>query len=169
MFRPPCHWGAGASKQLRGSREYEMTIDWTHFTWLTGLLGGLLIGLACAVLLLGAGRIAGVSGILGGLLRREPGDWLWRGAFVLGLLLAPSVYALFSERSPVHIETAWPLLLLSGVLVGFGTRLGSGCTSGHGICGLARHSRRSWAATLTFMLAGVATVYVTRHLLGGAL
>lgn len=145
-----------------------MTIDWTHFTWLSGLMGGLLIGMACAMLILGNGKVAGVSGILGGLLRRVPQDWAWRATFILGLLLAPSLYALFRERLPIGIETSWPLLLVSGLLVGFGTRLGSGCTSGHGICGLARNSRRSWAATFTFMLAGVATVYVSRHLLGGS-
>lgn len=146
-----------------------MTIDWTHFTWHSGLMGGLLIGLACAVLMLANGKIAGISGILGGLLRGMSPGWAWRGAFILGLLLAPSVYVMVSERPPVNIDTGWPLLLLSGLLVGFGTRLGSGCTSGHSICGLARNSRRSWVATLTFMLAGVATVYVVRHLLGSGL
>lgn len=145
-----------------------MTIDWPNFTWLPALLGGLLIGLSSAVLLLRNKKIAGVSGILGGLLRLAPQDRTWRIAFILGLLLAPSLYHLISERPTVHIETSWPLLLVSGLLVGFGTRLGSGCTSGHGICGLSRNSPRSWAATLTFMLAGIVTVYVIRHLLGSA-
>ncbi|WP_454254490.1 YeeE/YedE family protein [Pseudomonas sp. Marseille-Q8238] len=145
-----------------------MTIDWPNFTWLPALLGGLLIGLASAVLLLWNKRIAGVSGILGGLLRLTPQDRAWRIAFILGLLLAPSLYHLISERPAVRIETSWPLLLVSGLLVGFGTRLGSGCTSGHGICGLARNAPRSWAATLTFMLAGIVTVFVIRHLLGSA-
>lgn len=145
-----------------------MTIDWPNFTWLPALLGGLLIGLASTVLLLWNKRIAGVSGILGGLLRLTPQDRAWRIAFILGLLLAPSLYHLISERPAVHIETSWPLLLVSGLLVGFGTRLGSGCTSGHGICGLARNAPRSWAATLTFMLAGIVTVFVIRHLLGNA-
>lgn len=145
-----------------------MTIDWPNFTWLPALLGGLLIGLACAMLLLLNRKIAGVSGILGGLLRGVPHDTLWRVAFILGLLLAPSLYSLISPRPAVHLDTSWPLLLVSGLLVGFGTQLGSGCTSGHGICGLARNASRSWAATLTFMAVGMLTVYVTRHLLEGA-
>lgn len=143
-----------------------MTIDWANFTWLPALLGGLLIGLASALLLLANRKIAGISGILAGLLRLAPQDRTWRIAFLLGLLAAPSLYALIDQRPAVHIEATWPLLLFSGLLVGFGTRLGSGCTSGHGILGLARNSLRSWAATITFMLAGIAIVYLTRHVLG---
>lgn len=145
-----------------------MTIDWPNFTWLPSLLGGLLIGLASAILMLRNRKVAGVSGILGGLLRLVPHDRTWRIAFILGLMLAPNLYQLISTRPAVAIQTSWPLLLISGVLVGYGTRLGSGCTSGHGICGLAANSPRSWAATLTFMLAGIATVYVVRHLIGNS-
>lgn len=146
-----------------------MSIDWPNFTWHTALAGGLLIGLASAALLLMNGKIAGVSGILGGLLRlpRQGQDRGWRIAFVIGLLLAPGLYQLSGQHLDIQVESSWPLLLLSGLLVGFGTRLGSGCTSGHGICGLARNAPRSWAATLTFMLTAILTVYISRHLLGG--
>lgn len=141
-----------------------MTIDWTHFTPWTSLTGGLVIGIAAAMLLLLNGRIAGVSGIVGGLLAPARGDIAWRIAFVAGLIAAPAVYGLVTQLPSVTIEADLPLLLGAGVLVGLGTRYGSGCTSGHGVCGLSRLSLRSLAATLSFMAAGFATVYVVRHL-----
>ena len=144
-----------------------MTIDWTHFTPLSALFGGLLIGLSAAVLLLCNGRIAGISGIVGGLLQRyKAGDFAWRVAFVLGLVLAPVLYRLFAELPESRIDTGWAMLVVAGVLVGFGSRLGSGCTSGHGVCGLSRLSPRSLVATATFMTTGFVAVYVVRHLLG---
>ena len=144
-----------------------MTIDWTHFTPLTALSGGLLIGLSAAVLLLCNGRIAGISGIVGGLLQRyKAGDFAWRVAFVLGLVLAPVLYRLFAELPESRIDAGWAMLVVAGVLVGFGSRLGSGCTSGHGVCGLSRLSPRSLVATSTFMTTGFVAVYVVRHLLG---
>ena len=144
-----------------------MTIDWTHFTPLTALSGGLLIGLSAAVLLLFNGRIAGISGIVGGLLQRyKAGDFAWRMAFVLGLVLAPSLYRVFGELPESQIDAGSATLVLAGLLVGFGSRLGSGCTSGHGVCGLSRRSPRSMVATATFMATGFITVYLIRHLFG---
>ena len=144
-----------------------MTIDWTHFTPLSALFGGLLIGLSAAVLLLCNGRIAGISGIVGGLLQRyKAGDFAWRVAFVLGLVLAPVLYRLFAELPESRIDAGWAMLVVAGVLVGFGSRLGSGCTSGHGVCGVSRLSPRSLVATATFMTTGFVAVYVVRHLLG---
>ena len=144
-----------------------MTIDWTHFTPLTALSGGLLIGLSAAVLLLFNGRIAGISGIVGGLLQRyKAGDFAWRMAFVLGLVLAPSLYRVFGELPESQIDAGSATLVVAGLLVGFGSRLGSGCTSGHGVCGLSRRSPRSMVATATFMATGFITVYLIRHLFG---
>lgn len=145
-----------------------MTIDWLHFTPWRSLAGGALIGLAAAILVIANGRIAGISGILGGLLRPAHHDWGWRLAFVAGLLAAPTVYALVAPLPVPRIEAGTAMLVLAGLLVGFGTRLGSGCTSGHGVCGLARMSPRSLAATLGFMAAGFATVFVVRHVLAAA-
>jgi len=145
-----------------------MTIDWSHFTPLTALCGGLLIGLSAAVLLLCNGRIAGISGIVGGLLQRyKAGDFGWRAAFVSGLILAPVLYRVFGELPQSRIDANWATLVVAGVLVGFGSRLGSGCTSGHGVCGISRLSPRSLVATATFMSTGFIAVYVVRHLLGG--
>ncbi len=142
-----------------------MTIDWAGFTPLAAAVGGVLIGLAAALLVLLQGRIAGISGIVGGLLeRRAAGDTGWRIAFVAGLLLAPLLYRLLAELPASRVEAGWGTLVVAGLLVGFGTRLGSGCTSGHGVCGLSRLSPRSLAATLAFMGAGFATVFVARHL-----
>jgi uncharacterized membrane protein YedE/YeeE len=141
-----------------------MAIDWTHFTPWTALAGGLLIGLAAAGFVLLNGRIAGISGILGGLLRPAQGDTAWRVAFVAGLVGAPLVYALFASLPEVHIEAGDGALVAAGLLVGLGTRYGAGCTSGHGVCGLSRLSPRSLVATASFMLAGFATVFVLRHL-----
>ena len=136
------------------------------FTPVNGFLGGALIGLAAVLLLVANGRIAGVSGIVGGLLARTPGDTGWRAAFVLGLWLGALLYcAVRGELLPVELETALPLTIAAGLLVGLGTRMGSGCTSGHGVCGIARFSRRSMVATAVFMVAGVTTVFVIRHVL----
>lgn len=146
-----------------------MTIDWQAFTPFSALAGGALIGLAAALLILLNGRVAGISGIVGGLLAPRAGEVGWRLAFVAGLLLSPLLFALSVGLPAARIEASQALLVAAGLLVGFGTRLGSGCTSGHGVCGLARLSPRSLAATLCFMAAGVATVYVIRHLLAGVL
>ena len=143
-----------------------MTIDWTNFTPWASLAGGLLIGVATVTLLLFNGRIAGISGIVGGLLKPTRGDITWRIAFVAGLVLSPLAFAVAAPLSEVHSEASYPMLLVAGLLVGVGTRFGSGCTSGHGICGLSRRSPRSMVATLAFMVAGFVTVYVVRHLIG---
>jgi uncharacterized membrane protein YedE/YeeE len=143
-----------------------MSIDWNHFTPWASLAGGLLIGLAAAAFVLLSGRIAGISGIVGGLLRPARGDIGWRVAFVAGLVGAPLLYRLVATLPSVTIEADTGTLLLAGLLVGLGTRYGSGCTSGHGVCGLSRLSPRSMAATAAFMLAGFVTVFVVRHLIG---
>jgi uncharacterized membrane protein YedE/YeeE len=143
-----------------------MTIDWAHFTPGSGFAGGLLIGLAAAILILGAGRVLGAAGILGGALAARPGDTAWRLSLIAGLLLAPSLLGLFGAADRPRFDVSWPVLIAGGLLVGFGTRLASGCTSGHGVCGVARLSRRSLVATALFMLAGFATVFVVRHVVG---
>jgi len=143
-----------------------MMIDWAHFTPWSSLAGGLLIGVATAMFLLFNGRIAGISGILGGLLRPKTGDIGWRVVFVLGLLGAPLVYGLAAPLPSVHIDADMTTLVVAGLLVGVGTRYGSGCTSGHGVCGLSRLSPRSMVATASFMLAGFVTVFIVRHLIG---
>ena len=141
-------------------------IDWEHFTPWSSLTGGLLIGAAAAMLLLFNGRIAGISGILGGLLRPMAGDIGWRMALVLGLVGAPLVYGLAAPLPSVHVDADMTTLVVAGLLVGVGTRYGSGCTSGHGVCGLSRLSPRSMAATAAFMIAGFVTVFIARHLFG---
>lgn len=142
-----------------------ITIDWLHFTPASALAGGLLIGLAAALLILLEGRIAGISGIVGGLLQPlRKGDVAWRAAFALGLVAAPLLYQALAELPQRRIDTGWATLVVAGVLVGFGSRLGSGCTSGHGVCGLSRRSPRSLVATIVFMTAGFATVFASRHL-----
>lgn len=142
-----------------------MTIAWNAFTPGAALVGGLLIGLAAAILVLCNGRIAGISGIVGGLLRPAAGGIVWRLAFLAGLVGAPLVYALVAALPRPQIDAGWGTLVVAGLLVGLGTRYGAGCTSGHGVCGLSRLSPRSLVATLAFMGAGFATVYVVRHLL----
>ncbi|GAA0410174.1 YeeE/YedE family protein [Massilia aurea] len=142
-----------------------MTVNWTDFTPWTALGGGLLIGLAVALFVLFNGRIAGISGIVGGLLRPAPGERGWRIAFLLGLVAAPLVYTLAAPMPAMRIDAGTGTLIAAGLLVGVGTRYGAGCTSGHGVCGLARGSARSLAATLAFMGAGFATVFIVRHLL----
>ena len=140
-----------------------MTLDMHAFTPLSALAGGALIGLAAAMFVLFNGRIAGISGILGGLLRPKGGDVGWRLAFVIGLLAAPMVYQLFEALPASRIAASDTLLVIAGLLVGVSTRYGAGCTSGHGVCGLSRLSARSLVATLLFMGAGFATVFVMRH------
>ncbi|RAR85164.1 hypothetical protein AX018_100799 [Paracidovorax anthurii] len=142
-------------------------IDWPSFTPGAALAGGVLIGLAAGAFMLLSGRIAGISGVLGGLLRPARGDVGWRAAFVIGLVASPWLYALFAPVPLPRIGAGTGWLVAAGLLVGVGTRVGSGCTSGHGVCGLSRLSGRSLAATLVFMLAGMATVYVLRHVMAG--
>lgn len=138
----------------------------TEINIINALSGGALIGLASVVMLVLLGRIAGISGILGGLISGgRSGDRLWRIAFLLGLAAGAVICRMFLGPLPVQLQAENLQLIVAGLLVGFGTRLGSGCTSGHGICGIARLSPRSLAATVTFISAGIITVYVTRHML----
>jgi uncharacterized membrane protein YedE/YeeE len=143
-----------------------MTIDWLHFSPWSALAGGALIGLAAALLLLANGRIAGISGLLGSLLARGGEGRTEKALFLLGLVLAPLLWQLLRPLPEIEFQASWPGLLLAGLLVGLGSRYGAGCTSGHGVCGISRLSARSLAATVAFMAAGFATVFVLRHLLG---
>jgi uncharacterized protein len=143
-----------------------MTIDWNSFTPWASLAGGALIGLATAMFVLLNGRIAGVSGILGGLLRPARGDIAWRIAFLGGLILAAPAYGFMTALPEVRIDAGYGILVVAGLLVGIGTRYSAGCTSGHGVCGMSRRSPRSIAATAAFMATGFITVFVVRHLLG---
>lgn len=144
-----------------------MSIDWVSFTPWSALAGGALIGLAAAIFALANGRVAGISGLLGSLLQRNTEGRGEKAAFVVGLLLAPLLWGLFRALPAVHFEVGSLGLIVAGLLVGIGTRYGSGCTSGHGVCGISRLSPRSLVATLCFMASGFATVFVLRHLLGG--
>ena len=138
-----------------------------NFNPVSALIGGALIGTAAALFVLLYGRITGISGILGGLLAPTRNDVAWRIAFLAGLLAAPFAYAAVSGELPqVDVSASVPLLILGGLLVGFGTRLGAGCTSGHGVCGIARRSPRSLVATAVFMTSAIATVFVTRYVTG---
>ena len=144
-----------------------MTIDWTHFTPWASLAGAVLLGIASAVFILANGRSLGISGILGGLLRPTAGDAGWRIAFLLGMLAAPVTLQWLAPAgflSAPRIEAGLAAVVVAGLLVGYGTRLGSGCTSGHGVCGLSRLSPRSLVATLSFMGAGFFIVYIVRHI-----
>ena len=145
-----------------------MNIDWAHFTPFASLTGGIILGLASAIFILVNGRILGISGILGGLLTPKLGDTSWRVAFLLGMLAAPTVFhAVVPAQyitAPRIDATEW-MVIAAGLLVGIGTRYASGCTSGHGVCGLSRLSPRSLVATLSFMGAGFVMVYVLRHIL----
>jgi len=144
-----------------------MTIDWNHFTPWASLAGGILLGLASALFILVNGRILGISGILGGLLLPKGADAGWRVAFLLGMLAAPVTLAWIAPADLITaptIDAGYAAVVVAGLLVGYGTRLGSGCTSGHGVCGLSRLSPRSLVATGSFMAAGFAIVYVMRHL-----
>jgi uncharacterized membrane protein YedE/YeeE len=153
-----------ASESAIAESEFEMTIDWVHFTPWSSLAGGMIIGAAAGLLMLGAGKIMGASAILGGAIAHRAADRGWRIGVLAGILLAPSVFALFSRGGAPVFTTPWPLLVVSGLLVGFGTRLGSGCTSGHGICGLSRLSPRSAVATGIFLVTAIATVFAVRHI-----
>jgi uncharacterized membrane protein YedE/YeeE len=139
-----------------------------NFTPVSGLIGGMLIGLAAVLFLALNGRIAGISGVLGSMLGGAASELPWRAAFIAGLVAGPVVVALVTGVMPLpEIEAGWPILAIAGLLVGFGTRLGSGCTSGHGVCGIARGSARSIAATMVFMAVAAAVVFAVRHLTGG--
>ena len=140
-------------------------IAWSNFTPWTAAGGGLLIGVAAAVLVLFNGRIAGISGILGGLFRAQRGDAAWRVAFLAGLVAAPVLYGLFAVLPSPTIDASESTLVVAGLLVGIGSRYGGGCTSGHGVCGISRLSPRSLIATATFMAAGFVIVYLVRHAL----
>ena len=144
-----------------------MTIDWMNFSPWTALAGGVLLGVASAAFILLNGRVLGVSGILGGLLWPRRGDTSWRLSFLLGMVLAPAAVWLAAPAliSAPRIEADTATIVAAGLLVGLGTRYGSGCTSGHGVCGLSRLSPRSLVATLAFMASGFAMVYVIRHLM----
>lgn len=145
-----------------------MHIDWPHFTPWSSLLGGIFLGIAAGVLFLNSGRILGITGILAGLLSPKLQDSQWRFAFLLGMLATPLVAKLILPADLMHgprIDAGWGMVMVAGLLVGFGTRWGAGCTSGHGICGLSRLSVRSLVATLSFMGTGFITVFVIRHLL----
>ena len=144
-----------------------MNIDWAHFTPYASLTGGIILGVASAIFILVNGRILGISGILGGLMPPKLGDTLWRISFLLGLLVAPTVFHAVVPAQYItapRIDATDMMVVIAGLLVGIGTRYASGCTSGHGVCGLSRLSPRSLVATLSFMGAGFAMVYVMRHL-----
>lgn len=140
------------------------TIDWQNFTPLSAALGGLLIGLASVALMAGLGRIAGITGIVAESLKRPFSASQWRYCFMLGLMASPLIYSQFAALPLANIDSSWLVCIAAGFIVGFGSRLGSGCTSGHGVCGISRGSLRSIVATLVFMASGFATVFIVRHL-----
>ncbi|WP_278414213.1 YeeE/YedE family protein [Stutzerimonas kunmingensis] len=144
-----------------------MTIDWINLTPWAALAGGVLIGAAASLFVLLNGRIAGISGLLASLLETGGEGRSEKLLFLLGILLAPLLWMLFGTLPAMEFQSGWIGLLVAGMLVGVGTRYGSGCTSGHGVCGISRLSPRSIVATVAFMVAGFATVYVLRHLSGG--
>lgn len=139
-------------------------VDWQSFTPIS-LIGGLVIGAAASMLLLGIGRIAGVSGITASVVRIKNVE-AWQVLFLLGLIVSPLIYQLIAPLPTIEVTSSVPLLIIAGLLVGIGTQLGSGCTSGHGICGLARFSKRSLIAVITFMVTGIVTVTILRQVLG---
>lgn len=141
----------------------------TEFTPLLSLAGGVLIGLSAVLLMLAQGRIMGATGILSGLIAGSaPGDKGWRAAMVAGMIAGPLVVLAVSGQMPaVEVPVSWPMIMVGGFVVGIGVTFGSGCTSGHGVCGMARLSPRSIVATVTFMIASGITVYVIRHAMGG--
>lgn len=141
-----------------------MSIDWAHFTPWMSLAGGILIGISAALFILFNGRIAGISGILGGLLHSVQNDILWRVAFLAGLVIAPLLFGMLAPMPIAQVDAGTVTLIVAGLLVGIGTRYGSGCTSGHGVCGISRLSPRSMVATAAFMAAGFAAVFFVRHL-----
>ncbi|MFG0505704.1 YeeE/YedE family protein [Pseudomonas putida] len=143
-----------------------MNIDWLNFTPWSSLAGGALIGLAASLFVVANGRIAGISGLIGSLLQRGSEGVSEKALFLVGLLISPLVWGLFATRPQIEFQSGWFGLIVAGVLVGIGTRYGSGCTSGHGVCGISRLSPRSMVATICFMFSGFATVFILRHLLG---
>lgn len=144
-----------------------MNVDWLNFTPWSSLAGGALIGLAASLFVVANGRIAGISGLIGSLLQRGSEGVSEKALFLLGLLIAPLLWGLFVTLPQIEFKSGWFGLIVAGVLVGIGTRYGSGCTSGHGVCGISRLSPRSMVATVCFMFSGFATVFVLRHLLEG--
>lgn len=140
-----------------------MQIDWAHFSPAIGFAGGAMIGLSAGLTILLIGRVAGISGVLGGLVQPRRGDWDWRVAFLLGLVAAPLMIGLAKAPTPPDFDAGYGTIAAAGLLVGFGSRLGAGCTSGHGVCGLSRLSLRSLAATIMFMASAMATVFLIRH------
>ena len=143
-----------------------MQIDWFSFTPIPSLVGGMVLGVAAALYVLLHGRILGISGIVSGLLHPKKGDWNWRLSLTLGLISAPFFAAiLFGILPVIEVDASWTAVIIAGFLVGFGAQYGSGCTSGHGICGLSRLSPRSLVATLSFMTAGFLVVFIIRHLI----
>jgi uncharacterized protein len=146
---------------------FEQVPPLTQFTPFASTIGGMLIGLAAVMLMLGNGRIAGMTGIFGGLLVQRASDWQWRAAFIAGAVAAPMLYVFLTGKA---IELSFPIspamMVIGGLIVGVGVTYGSGCTSGHGVCGMARFSRRSFVATCVFMASTFATVYVVRHVIG---
>ena len=145
-----------------------MTIDWNHFTPWLSLSGGVLLGVASALFILLHGRILGISRIVGEFILPKAGDIAWRIAFLLGIFSAPWIFGILAPAEIItapRIDASYGMIVLAGLMVGLGTRYASGCTSGHGVCGLSRLSLRSLVATLSFMTAGFVTVYVIRHLL----
>ncbi|MCZ4065576.1 YeeE/YedE family protein [Oxalobacter aliiformigenes] len=144
-----------------------MNIDWSHFTPYSSLAGGILIGLAARLLILADGRIAGISGIVSGLANHDKRERRWRATFVAGLLILPWLYRLAAPLPEIRYGShSWILLAIAGLLVGFGSRLGSRCTSGHSVCGLSRLSKRSLVATVLFMVSGALSVLLVRHWTG---
>lgn len=137
-----------------------MTINLVQFTPFLSFFGGILIGSAAWILILFCGRIAGISGIIGGVLSPATSDRGWRLAFLIGLIVSPLLYGLIHPLPAIEVSTSWPILVIAGLLVGMGTRYGSGCTSGHGVCGLSRLSPRSLVATLTFIGVAFITVWL---------
>ncbi|VVO03331.1 YeeE/YedE family protein [Pseudomonas sp. LG1D9] len=142
-----------------------MNIDWLNFTPWSSLAGGALIGLAVSLMIVANGRIAGISGLIGSLLQRRNEGVSEKVLFLLGLLVAPLIWGLFTTLPQIKFQGGWLTLTVAGLLVGIGTRYGSGCTSGHGVCGLSRLSPRSIIATACFMFSGFATVFILRHVL----
>ncbi len=144
----------------------QLTIDWLHFTPGSALTGGLMLGIGASLLLLFSGKIAGISGILAYVIKPThlfSQDAAWRVLFLIGLISAGTMYPFIAALPPASIAASNPTLIMAGLLVGFGSRMGSGCTSGHGICGLSRLSLRSMVGTLSFMTAGFVTTYLTLH------
>lgn len=138
----------------------------THFTPLASTIGGILIGLSALMLMLANGRIAGMTGIVNGVLSPRAGDWQWRAAFIAGAILAPVLFVVLGTPIELSFPVSPAMVVIGGLIVGVGVTYGSGCTSGHGVCGMARFSRRSFVATCVFMASTFATVYVVRHVIG---